>query len=329
MSFISRINGSYTATKIPITTTFAFYAEFDYNESLEKTHIKEQKQEIKYKCISAAREHKMCKIFNSNYKVSLPYKLNIIYHYYDGSKELEEYQSKLVGLVGTSIQFYTCCVKGECKDKDPMCTQEEIDNYDFASGTCAQNYTDNNNSNVDPENMAVTNITIISSKFKYMKCPSGYEVINSGCDREGCNLNYFGKGNYTYLCQKKQTIGSLAEGEKPIKYYDILFNEEECKSSLTLIDMNLNEGPEGEKIYLCYGNQEKEEKEIFQKSFLDSLEEEILENPIIDFFVFINELNEIPDGYECINKNLNRDTIEGKAILLCYTRNYNSLALKA
>lgn len=328
LSFITRINTEFTPTKIPITTSLEFYAEFDLNESLEKTHIKEQKEEIIYKCTSAAREHKMCKIFNSNYKVSLPYKLNIIYHYYDGSKEIEEYQSELIGLVGTSIQFYTCCVKGECQDKGPMCTQEEINNYDFSSGSCPENYTGNNYSNVDPENMVVTDITLISSIYKYMKCPSGYEVINSGCVREGCNLKYFGEGNYTYLCQKKQAMGSLGEGEKPIKYYDILFNEEECKSSLTLVDMNLNEESEGDKIYLCYGSKEKEEKEILQKSFLDSFEEQILQNPIIDFFIFINELNEIPEGYECINKNLNRETIKGKTILLCYTRNYNAFALK-
>jgi hypothetical protein len=54
----------------------------------------------------------MCKAFNLNYKVSLPYKTNIIYHFYDESEEIEEYQSELLGLAGTSIQFSSCCVKG-------------------------------------------------------------------------------------------------------------------------------------------------------------------------------------------------------------------------
>ena len=326
LSFITRLDFEYTF-KIPITTSFSFYAQFDQNENLEKTHIEEQTSENVFKCTSPPKKHLMCKAFNSNYKVSLPYKTNISYHFYDDTEEIEEYQSELLGLAGTLIQFSSCCVKG-CQNNDNNCTKEEINNYDYMSGTCPENYTGNNDSNIYLENMVVTDITIISSIYKYINCPSGYEVINSGCDKEGCNLNYFSEGNYTYLCQKKQGIKSLTEGEKPVKYLDILFHEEECKNSLKLINIDLNEGSEKDKIYLCLGREEKEEKEIFKRSFLDSLDEQTLQNPIVDFFIFIDELNEIPSGYECINKNLNRATSNDKTILLCYTRNYGIYALK-
>ena len=328
LSFITRLDFQYIF-EIPITIGFNFYAKFDQNENLETTHIKEQTDEVQYLCNSPAKKHLMCKAFNSNYKVSLPYTTNIIYHYYDDSEEKEEYQSELLGLAGTSIQFSSCCVKG-CEEDDIICTKEEINNYDYMSGSCPENYTGNNDSNIYHENIVVTDIIIISSIYKYINCPSGYEVINSGCDKGGCNLNYFSEGNYTYLCQKKQAIKSLTEGEKPIKYLDILFHEEECKSSLKLIDIGLNEESGEDKIYLCFGREEEEEeKEIFKKSILDFSDEQTSQNPIVDFFVFIDGLNEIPGGYECVNKNLNRATSNDKTILLCYTRNYGIYALKS
>lgn len=325
LSFLARSNGSYTFNAIPITTSFLINVEFDQNESFENKHIKEETTTDTYNCFSDKRRHVMCKIFNLNYKISLPYKINFVYNYYDGSQEIEEYQSELVGLFGDSIQFFSCCVKG-CKYGDINCTQEEINNYDFGSGSCPENYTGNNNSNIS-ENMIVTDIKLISSKYKYMKCPPDYEVINSGCDKEGCNLNYFSDGKYIYLCQKKKVIESLSEGEKPINSLDILYNEKECKNSLKLIDMDLKEGSEEEKIYLCYGNEE-DEKEKLQKYFLHFSEEEF-QNPIVDFFIFISELNKIPQDYECINKNLNTATTKEKTIFLCYTRNYNSFVLKS
>lgn len=129
---------------------------------------------------------------------------------------------------------------------------------------------------------------------------------------------------------KKKVIGSLTEREKPIKYLDILYNDKECKGSLKLIEMDLNEGSKGDKIYLCYGNEEEEEeKKILQNYFLNFFEKKIFQNPIVDFFIYINELNEIPSNYECISKNLNIATTRGKNISLCYTRNYNTYALKS
>ena len=191
LSFVTRLNGTYTFEKIPITTNFDINVGFDQSESLESKHIREETKTITYDCTSPKRKHLMCKIFNSNYKVSLPYKINIIYHYYDGSQETEEYQSQLVGLFRNSIQFYSCCVKG-CDYNDNNCTQEEINNYDFISGSCPENYTGNNDSNIDPKNMVVTDITLISSIYKNMKCPPNYEVIN------------LEDGKYIYLCQKKK-----------------------------------------------------------------------------------------------------------------------------
>lgn len=37
----------------------------------------------------------------------------------------------------------------------------------------------------------VSDLIILNSKTKDIDCPFGYEVINSGCDKEGCDLNYF------------------------------------------------------------------------------------------------------------------------------------------
>ena len=260
----------------------------------------------------------MCKAFNSKYKISVPYHMNIIYHYYDGTKETEIYSSILTGLIGSSIQFSTCCISG-CQNNDNICTDEEIKNNDFISGSCPVFYNDeiimnnfyNNyeNGKEDEDYYVVTDITIISSLKKSISCPSGYEVVNSGCGSEGCDLNSGVSGYYIYLCQKKQKLSSLKDNEKPINTVEILFGKnKKCSiSSLTFIDVDLNKGSGGEYIYICYG-------------YIENM----LSDPIVDFFIYVKDINSPPKEYKCeTNKNLNEKIGFANEIYLCYTTNKN------
>ena len=295
--------------------------QFDENENYEYSHFESEKEEIEYPCVAPARKHIMCKAFNSKYKISVPYHMNIIYHYYDGTKETELYSSILTGLIGTSIQFSTCCISG-CQNNDNICTDEEIKNNDFISGSCPvfyndeiiisnydNNYDNNNNNEEDDDYYVVTDITIISSLKNSISCPSGYEIVNSGCRSEGCDLNSGAGGYYIYLCQKKQKLSLLKDDEKPINTVEILFGKnEKCSiSSLTFIDEDLNKGVGGEYIYLCYGYVEN-----------------MLSDPIVDFFIYVKDKNTPPEEYKCeTNKNLNANAWLGNEIYLCYTTNKN------
>ena len=292
--------------------------QFDENENYGYSHFKSEKEEIEYPCVAPARKHIMCKTFNSKYKISVPYHMNIIYHYYDGTKETELYSSILTGLIGSSIQFSTCCISG-CQNNDNICTDEEIKNNDFISGSCPVFYNDeiiinnydNNyeNSKEDEDYYVVTDITIISSLTKSISCPSGYEVVNSGCSSEGCDLNLGARGYYIYLCQKKQKLSSLKDNEKPINTVEILFGKnEKCSiSSLTFIDVDLNKGSGGEYIYICYG-------------YIENM----LSDPIVDFFIYVKDKNSPPEEYKCeTNKNLNEKIGFANEIYLCYTTNKN------
>lgn len=61
---------------------------------LKKLKFKE-KEEIEYPYIASAKQHLMWKAFNYDYKISIPYNLSLIYHYYDWTKIIENYQSEL------------------------------------------------------------------------------------------------------------------------------------------------------------------------------------------------------------------------------------------
>lgn len=300
---------------LAITEDVSLNVQFEENEYYGYTHFKSDKEEIEYPCVSPARKHLMCKAFNSKYKISVPYHMNIIYHYYDGAKETELYSSVITGLIGTSIHFSTCCING-CQNGDNSCTDEEIKNNDFISGSCPVFYNDEiiNNDYYDEDNIikndnyyVVTDITIISSLKNSISCPSGYEVVNSGCKSEGCDLNSGAGGNYIYLCQKKQKLSSLKSDEEPINTVEILFgkNQKCSSSSLKFIDEDLNKNAGGEYIYICYG-------------YLENM----LSDPIVDFFIYIEDKNSPPEGYKCeTNKNLNEKTWGVKEIYLCYTTN--------
>ena len=295
-------------------TLFRF--EFDENESYGYTHTSSETEEIIYPCEADPGQHLMCKAYTYNYKVTIPYRLNIIYHYYDGTKITQLYQSELNGITGSSIQYSKCCIRG-CTDIYNSCSQEEINNYDTISGSCPQNFYDQTNNNYYNYNSAaqsvITDLKVVSSLYKTIECPTGYEIINSGCDTKGCDLNYFAGGNYIYLCQKRDTMIVTYDGsEKPIDSVEILFNSKICNNNLlNLIDINLNEGSGGDSVRLCYGN---------TNSYL---------GPIVDFFVYIEEVNFQPDGYLCErDKDLNNGTTKGKTTYLCYTRDYDSYIKK-
>lgn len=201
----------------------------------------------------------MCKAFNSNYKISIPYKVDIIYHFYDGSKEIEQYQSEMTGIMGSSIQFSKCCISG-CQNHDNLCSNEEINNNDFISGTCPEKYrvkfSNNKQNDDDNQSFIVSDLIIINSNEKLINCPAGYSIVNSGCDDSGCDLNYGAGGQFINLCQKKQKLNSLKYNEKPVNSFQIIYDNEKCAGSLKLIDLDLNKGAKGAYIYLCYGNEE-------------------------------------------------------------------------
>jgi len=287
-------------------------AQFDENESWGNTHTTKEKEEIEYSCNARIGQHLMCKAFNSKFKLTIPYQITITYHYYDGTREREKYISELTGVTGSSIQFSKCCIKG-CESADNICSQEEIDLYDTLSGSCPSKYNmeDEYYNNTNFGEVVITDLSVVSSKSKYVNCPSGYELINSGCDTKGCDLNYFAGGNYIYLCQKRQKMIGLSEGENPIDTVEILFNSIACDNPLKLIDINLNEGASGEQIRLCYGRK--------NNYYL---------GPIVDFFVYIEDLNYYPEGYICLMENLNNGTTKGKITYLCYTRDYSAYLLK-
>ena len=165
------------------------------------------------------------------------------------------------------------------------------------------------NNNKKEEDYVVSDITIIISIKNSISCPSGYEVVNSGCKKEGCDLNSRVGGNYIYLCQKKEKYSSLKGAQKPIKTVEILFGKnEKCSSSvLTLINEDLNKGAGGEYKYICYG-------------YIENM----LIDPIVDFFVYVKGKSSPPKEYKCeTNKNLNKNCWPTTEVYLCYTTNKN------
>ena len=190
-NFVNKIAFNATIPLI-ISEEISFHFEFNENESKEYTHNLSEKEEIEYSCIDPARRHLMCKAFNTNYKISIPYKVDIIYHFYDGSKEIEQYQSEMTGIMGSSIQFSKCYISG-CQNHDNLCSNEEINNNDFISGTCPEKYrvkfSSNKQNDDDNQRFIVSDLIIINSNEKWINCPAGYSIVNSGCDDSGCDLN--------------------------------------------------------------------------------------------------------------------------------------------
>ena len=148
----------------------------------------------------------------------------------------------------------------------------------------------------------VSDLVIQTSKDKNIDCPLGYEVINSGCDLEGCDLNYFAGGNYIYICQKKQDISVFENETNSVNKIQIINSSQECDDKLKKININLNEDAGGDVMFLCYGN------------------DEISLNPIVDFFIYIKDVNKPPKDYICDSINLNKGTTKGKPTYLCYKR---------
>lgn len=104
--------------------------------------------------------------------------------------------------------------------------------------------------------------------------------------------------------QKKQKVN---KNELPIlnqiNKFKIIYSKSDNKN-LTLINVDLNKGYGGEYIYLTYGFETNKPL-----------------SPIVDFFIYIENLNKPPDGYLCDDNNLNKGTKKGRKIHLCYKRN--------
>ena len=317
---------SITPLFLGLTEQISFTAEFEDYESSKNAHIVEEKEEIEYPCIAPARQHLMCKAFNYNYKISIPYNISIIYYYYDGTKFIENYQSELTGIMGSSIQFSKCCIKG-CTKSDNICMQEEINNFDSLSGSCPEH--SNNKDNSKNNDIVVSDITLISSKNKSIECPFGYEIVNAGCDKEGCDLNFFAGGNYIYLCKKKEKMSALSTNENPVNNFEIVYNNTICPRELKLINVNLNEDAGGDDIYLCYGNEILEYDILYDNSNVTLKRYKYLE-PIVDFFIYIYNYNYLPEGYSCDPEwnDLNSGTTKGRSTFLCSTVNYTAFLLK-
>lgn len=127
-----------------ITGDIFYNVQFDQNENYGYRYFDSDKEEIEYPCVAPAGKHLMCKALNIKYKISVPYHMNIIYHYYDGTKETELYSSIITDLFGSSIHFSTCCISGR-QNIDNRCTEKETKNSDFISGSCPVFYNDENN----------------------------------------------------------------------------------------------------------------------------------------------------------------------------------------
>lgn len=303
LSFIPRLESNIPLT-FGLSESILFKAEFNYNESLGNIHIQSENEEVGYSCVAPAGKHIMCKAFSSDYKIIIPYKVDINYYYHDGTTEKEEFQSILTGVMGSSIQFSACCIKG-CQNNDNICSSEEINNNDLISNTFPVEYNNDNDDNTQNNNnyLVVSDLVILSSKTKYINCPFGYEIINSRCDKEGCDLNYFAGGNYIYLCQKKQNIKFLKNEENIVNKIQVIGGDQKCDDKLKIINTNLNEDAGGDELFLCYGNNE-----------------DLSLNPISDFFIYIEGLNQPPQNYICSSIDLNEGTTKGKPTYLCYKR---------
>ena len=171
LSFITRLESNIPLT-FGLTESILFKAEFNYNESLEKTHMQSDNEEVEYSCIAPAGKHIMCKAFNSNYKIIIPYKVDINYYYHDGTTEKEEFQSVLIGVMGSSIQFSACCIKG-CQNNDNICPSEEINSNDSISNSCPGEYNNNSENNNNINYTVVSDLIILNSKTKDIDCPFG------------------------------------------------------------------------------------------------------------------------------------------------------------
>ena len=62
----------------------------------------------------------------------------------------------------------------------------------------------------------ISSLDIVYSLKKTISCPIGHEIVNEGCDEDGCDLNHKSGGYYIYLCQKKQLLSQLTLNQKPI-----------------------------------------------------------------------------------------------------------------
>lgn len=91
--------------------------------------------------------------------------------------------------------------------------------------------------------------------------------------------------------QKKQKVNkNELPILNPINIFKIIYSKSDNKN-LTLINVDLNKGCGGEYIYLTYGFEPKKPL-----------------SPIVDFFIYIENLNKSPDGYLCDDNNLNKGT---------------------
>jgi hypothetical protein len=276
--------------------------EFNWSSSEGGSKTTTDTEQIDYTCNAPAGRGYKCTAFVQNYKVNIPYKVDRTVTNYDGTKSKVTLSSKFTGTSASNIQFTRCCYS-KCDSTENICSDADTD-----SGICPSVESSSSMPTTSTETMTlkynpvvITEVKAVNSSKKTTSCPMGYQIVNSGCDSQGCDLNYKAGGDYVYLCLKKQNLQDIIGSSQPINSYRVQIENDSC-GSLKGAGVDLNKGAGGKYIYLCTGN-----------------DSSLNESPIVDIFVWIKGVNSAPSGYTCDSNDLNMNA-GGNYIYLCYKR---------
>lgn len=274
----------------------------------ERTDISTTESTTFY-CIAAARKYYKCAAFIQKYKVTIPYTCNKKYTFYDGTTKTETVTSVFDNIYAGQTNFSKCCYKF-CDKFDNLCPGASISSSNNLNSCPYQgdisDFKEIPNENIklkyDP--LLITDIQVISGD-KNIRCRNGYTVVGGngdGCTGYGCDLNMGAKGDYIYVCVKKELLSTMTTS--PVNVYKILVNENTCPGLITT-DVNLNQGTKGYGIYLCYGK-----------------DKDSTLAPISDILIYIKTVNS-QNNYDCDPTDLNMQA-GGKYIYFCYKRETNA-----
>jgi hypothetical protein len=257
--------------------------EFDWTSSEGETKTTSDTEQIDYSCNAPAKRGYKCTAFVQSYKVDRTVT------YYDGSKNTVILSSNFSANSASNIQFTRCCYLN-CDSTENICAGSDS----TSTSICPSVKSSSSMPNTRTEKMTlkfnprvITDVKVVNSNKKTTSCPMGYEIVNSGCDSEGCDLNHKAGGDYIYLCLKKEYIQNIIGSSHPVNSYKIQISNDDC-GSLKKAGVDLNIGAGGKYIYLCTGN-----------------DASATESPIFDFFVWIKGVNNSPSGYTCYSTDLN------------------------
>lgn len=275
----------------------------DFSKGKTNAYYNKTSSKSKYVCKASPKQYIKCSIISYKYQVDIPYYIEAVYTYFNESTYTQKIKSVFTDISTSEAQLKSCCIKG-CENKKEICDNDDnpyseecpVKTIDLSK----KEINNINLNNFDKEKEVVINLAVVNGG-KETTCPPDHVVINSGCDKEGCDLNDEAGGDYVYLCQKKKKLKDLKIGEKPINAFDFTNTNTGC-GNLELIDKDLNVDAGGDYIYLCFGN-----------------DPNINLPPIIDFFIYIVKVNNPPSGYECDSRDLNNKA-GGYDIFLCYKR---------